>query len=134
MKAIALFAAFILTGICTSGQNLIGYKYKDIRIYMKENRTEMNYNNVTNKMFKYIKYSDNSDSETLFFFLNADSVCKSVRMICDISLKTVKEKEFNTIYKKIGAGKWLDRKNGKDYLIEIKDEKWYSIITIEPAK
>jgi hypothetical protein len=134
MKAIALFAALILTGICTSGQNLIGYKYKDIRIYMKDNRTEMNYNNVTNKMFKYIKYTDNSDSETLLFFLNADSVCKGVRLICDISLKTGKEKEFNTIYKKIGAGKWLDRKNGKDYLVEIKDEKWYSIITIEPDK
>jgi hypothetical protein len=134
MKVIALFAAFILTAICTSGQNLIGYSCQEIRVYMTKNHTEMSFNNVTNSRFKYLKYSDGTDSETLLFFLDTDSVCKSVRMICDVSLKAGKVKEFNSVYKKIGDNKWMDRRNGKDYLIEIKDENWYSIITIEPDK
>ena len=134
MKIITLSAILILTCICTQGQNLIGYKDKEIRKYMKENRKEMNFNNVINSKFKYLKYSDNPDSQTVLFFLNPDSVCKSVRIICDISMKAEKVKEFNSIYKKSGENRWIDKRDGKDYLIEIKDEKWSCIITIEPDK
>jgi hypothetical protein len=134
MRIITLLAALSLTGICTYGQNLIGYKYKEIRKYMKENRTEMNYCNVTNNKFKYLKYSDRSDSQTLLLFLNTDSVCESVRMICDVYLKPKKAKEFDSIYKKAGENRWIDSRNGKDFLVEIKDEKWSCIVTIEPEK
>ena len=58
----------------------------------------MNFNNVVNSKFRYLKYSDNSENQTLLFFLNPDSVCKSVRMICDMSMKTRKIKEFNSHY------------------------------------
>ncbi|MEI6047892.1 MAG: hypothetical protein WCS03_03255 [Bacteroidota bacterium] len=132
IKAITLFAALTLTGICTYSQNLIGYRYKEIRKYMKENCREMGFNNVANSKFKYLKYSDSSDKLTLLFFLNSDSVCKKVRMICDVSIKTEKVKEFNCLYITRGENRWIDRRDGKDYLIEIRDEKWYFIITIEP--
>ncbi len=94
----------------------------------------MSFNNVTNSKFKYLKYSDSSDSQTLLFFLNPDSVCKSVRMICDVSIKAEKVKEFDLIYKKSCENSWIDKRDGKDYLIEIRDEKWSCIITIEPYK
>lgn len=134
MKIFTLFAILILTVICSYGQNLIGYNDKEIKKYMKENRGEMNFDNVTNKKFKYLKYSDRSDSQTLLFFLNPDSVCKSVRMICDVSIKEEKVKEFNFIYKKSGENRWIDKRDGNDYLVEIRDEKWYCIITLEPGK
>jgi hypothetical protein len=134
MRVITLFATLIVTGICTYGQNLIGYNYKEIRKYMKENLTEMTYNNVTNSKFNYLKFSDNSDSQTLLFFLNPDSVCKSVRMICVPYMKTEKTKEFNSKYKKSGENRWIDQRDGTDFLIEIRDEKWSCIITIEPYK
>ena len=79
-------------------QNLIGYKGKEIRKYMKENQHEMNYNNVVNSKFSYLKYSDNLENQTILFFLNRDSVCKNVRIICDSSLKTQKVKELNSLY------------------------------------
>jgi hypothetical protein len=129
-----LSVALTLTGICMYGQNLIGYKYMEIKKYMKENRTEMNINDVTNHKFKYLKYSDTSDSQTLLFFLDPDSVCKSVRIICDVSLKAAKKKEFDTIYKKTGENKWTDSRAGKNYLVELKEEEWSSVITIEPDK
>lgn len=134
MKIFTLFAILILTVICSYGQNLIGYNGKEIKKYMKENRGEMSIDNVTNKKFKYLKYSDRSDSQTLLFFLNPDSVCKSVRMICDVSIKEKKVKEFNFIYKKNGENRWIDKRDGNDYLVEIRDEKWYCIITLEPGK
>jgi hypothetical protein len=134
MKIITLLAILILTGICAYGQNLIGYNDKEIKKYMMENRREMSLNNVTNSKFKYLKYSDSSDSQTLLFFLNPDSVCKSVRMICDVSVKVEKIKEFNSIYEKSDENRWIDKRDGKDYLIEIREERWSCIITIKPDK
>jgi hypothetical protein len=134
MKIIALFAVLILTGICTNGQNLVGYNGKEIQKYMKENRRDMSSEKVTNNRYKYLKYSDSSDSQTFLFFLNPDSVCKSVRMICNVSIKAEKVKEFDSIYKKSGEYRWIDKREGKDYLIEIRNEKWSCIIIIEPDK
>ena len=94
----------------------------------------MNYNKVTNSNYNYLKYSDNYDRQTLLFFLNPDSVCTSIRLICDLSTRAEKVREFNSIYRKYGENSWIHKRDGKDYLIEIKDEKWLSVITIVPYK
>ena len=104
------------------GQNLIGYNDAEIRKYMKQNRKDMHYNNVKNNKFSYLKYSDNSDSQTILFFLTTDSVCKGVRVICDNSMKTEKIKELDASYKRIGENRWIDNHDGKNYLIKFKDE------------
>jgi hypothetical protein len=134
MKFITLSAALLLICIWGHSQNLVGYRENDIRKYMKENRHDMNYNNVVNSQFRYLKYSDNSENQTLLFFLDADSVCKSVRIICDVSMKPEKLKEFNSHYTKNGDNRWLNKRDGKDYLIEITDGKWSCVISIEAKK
>jgi hypothetical protein len=134
MKVIILTAFFLLTGIYAQGQNLIGFKHQEIRKYMKENQREMNYNNVVNSKFSYLKYSDNLERQTVLFFLNRDSVCKNVRIICDSSLKLQKVKELNSLYAKKGENKWIDKRNGKEYIIELSDGKWSSVISIEQKK
>jgi adenosylmethionine-8-amino-7-oxononanoate aminotransferase len=134
MKIITLSAALILTSIYAQSQNLIGYNPKEIQKYMKENHREMNYNNVVNSKFSYLKYSDNLDNQTMLFFLNPDSVCRSVRIICDVSMKSQKLKELNSQYVKNGENKWIDRRDGKEYLIEIMEGKWSCVISIEHKK
>jgi hypothetical protein len=101
---------------------------------MKENKSDMNINKVNNYSFNYLKYTDNSDSQTLLFFLTTDSICRSIRIICDTVVKTEKIKEYNSLYKKKGENIWVDTRQGKDYLIEMRDEQWCSVITIEPSK
>jgi hypothetical protein len=101
---------------------------------MKENKSDMNLNNVNNSIFKYLKYSDNYDNQTLLFFLNQNSVCKSVRMICNTAAKENKVREFDSIYKRVAENRWTDKHNGKGYRIELREEKWSCIITIEPDK
>jgi hypothetical protein len=133
MKYITLIAAFIISTL-TYGQNLIGYKCGEIRKYMNENHRDMNFNNVLNIKYIYLKYTDNSETQTLLFFLSQDSVCKRVRLICDSGLKNGKVKEFNRLYSKRGENCWIDSRDNKNYLIKITDEKWSCIITIEPDK
>jgi hypothetical protein len=134
MKIITLSALLTLICICSNGQNLIGYKQQEIRKYMQENRDEMNYNKVVNSKFNYLKYSDNLESQTVLFFLNRDSVCNYVRIICDSSTKSQKVKEFNSRYIIKGINKWVEKRNGKEYVIELNDGKWSSIISIEQKK
>jgi hypothetical protein len=134
MKALTLITALLISGIRADGQNLIGYSYRDIRKYMNENCRDMSFNNVTNNKFNYLKYTDSSDSQTLLFFFNQDSVCKSVRLICDNGLKAGKIKEFNSLYQRSGENRWIDRRDKKDYFVEIKDDKWSFAITIESDK
>jgi hypothetical protein len=134
MKKITFSAAVILISVCASSQNLIGYKGKDILKYMKMNHSEMNYNNVVNNKFSYLKFSDDSETLTTLFFLNPDSVCKSVRTICDKSIKTLKLKELNSMYQKHGENKWIDLHDGRTYTIDLKDGDWSFVISIETEK
>ena len=134
MKILQLTTFFLFVSTVTFSQNLIGYKEDEIRKYMRENQKDMNYASVTNSRFKYLKYTDNDDNETLLFFLNNSSVCKSERIICDYSIKDRKIKEFNTKYKKIDDNSWLDVRGRKNYTIDIKDEQWSCIITIVQTK
>lgn len=134
MKILILSVIMIMMCSLIQGQNLIGLKPKEIREYMKENRKDMNINDVTNRDFNYFKYSDNSDSETVIFFLTRDSICNNVRQIIDISLKAQKVKELNARYLKNGENKWIDKHDNKEYLIQLIDEKWSCIISIETKK
>jgi hypothetical protein len=134
MKIITLSVALILICICTQSQNLIGYNENEIMKYMKENHSDMNYNNVVNSKFSYLKYSDSSENQTFLFFLNPDSVCRSVRIICDISMKSQKVKEFDSKYMKKGENKWIDKRDGKIYLIELMEGKWSCVISVESEK
>ena len=132
MKAATLFTILFVTGSYAFSQNLIGYNDAEIRKFMKHNRKDMHFNNVKNSMFSYLKYSNSSDSQTILFFLTADSVCRGVRVICDNSMKPEKIKELDATYKKIGKNKWIDNHDGKNYLIKFKDEEWSCSITFEP--
>jgi hypothetical protein len=134
MKIITLSAALMLTCIYAHSQNLIGYNPKEIQKFMMENRKEMNFNNVVNTKFSYLKYSDNSESQTILFFLNPDSVCRSERIICDINMKSQKVQEFNSQFIKKGENQWIDKRNGKKYLIELNEGKWSCVISIEEEK
>lgn len=127
------FSAVILLMVSMNliGQNLIGYSEKDIRQYMVENQKSMTFQNfINNSTFKYLKYSDKAETQTLLFFLNEQLVCKSIRLVCDKSLKTEKIKECNSLYKKTGDNLWTETKKGKSYLIEMKEEEWSFNVTI----
>lgn len=101
---------------------------------MKENCSEMNFNNVVNNKFNYLKYSDNEENQTFLFFLDSDSICRNIRIICDRGLKDQKTREFNTMYVRSGENEWTEKKNGKVYLIQVLDDKWSFVISIEQKK
>lgn len=123
-----------MTVFCANGQNLIGYSGKEISKYMKDNSRDMSSEKVINDKFKYLKFTNNSDTQTLIFFIDNDSICKNVRLICSNMLKDEKVKEFDSIYKKNGNNGWIDEHDGRKYLIRLRNEEFSFIISIEPDK
>jgi hypothetical protein len=134
MKIIPLIVLLLSVSTTLFSQNLIGFKESEIREYMKENRKDMNYTASINSRFKYLKYSDDQDNQTILFFFKNNLICHSERMICDYSIKTEKIKEFNSQYKKTGDNKWIDSHGGQNYTITLTEEQWSFIVTIEQAK
>jgi hypothetical protein len=133
LKTSAVLLILLIT-VRLSGQNLIGYTARDIRLYMKENQKNFgDQSMVYNNTFKYLKYVDRNETQTILFFLTADSVCRSVRVICDNSLKDQKIKELNSNFRKTSETSWTDNKNGKKYLIELKNEELSFSVTIRPG-
>jgi hypothetical protein len=126
-----LSVLLFLISMNLNGQNLIGYSEKEIKQYMAENQKNMTFQNfVNNSTFKYLKYSENDETATILFFLNEKLLCKSVRVICDKSLKTAKTKELNSLYKKVSDNEWVEIKNGKNYRIDLKEDEWSFNVSI----
>ncbi len=134
MKVFPLITLLLSTGTSLFSQNLVGFRESEIKKYMQENRKDMNIDNTKNSKFRYLKYSDNLDNQTILFFLKKNSVCYSERMICDFSVKDEKLREFDKLYKETGENIWIDSHDGKDYIITIKERQWSFIVTIEPEK
>jgi hypothetical protein len=115
-------------------QNLIGYNSTEIKNYMNNNRKDMNIEKVVNKSFRYLKYSDKNDTQTILFFLNPDSVCNNIRMICNNSIRSSKVKEMDSVFIKRGENTWTDKRSGKSYLVKLVDDEWSFTITIQTEK
>lgn len=131
MKVIILLVVLMFPGACVLSQNLIGYKSREIQKYMAVNRKDMNSEKVKNNMYNYLKYTDGSETQTILFFLNNDSICSSIRVICDQRVKEEKIKELNSSLSKNGENKWVESKAGKDYLIELNEDQYSCIFTIK---
>lgn len=127
-------AVLLLVSIIGNGQNLVGYNAEYIRNYMIENRSDLNQEEVINKSFRYLKYSDRYDTQTILFFLDPDSVCQNIRIVCNNSIKDSKIKEMDSSFSKRGNNFWIDRQSGKNYYVRLEDEEWSFSITIEPEK
>ena len=134
MKLFSLLILFIPGVAAVSGQNLIGYKYVEIRKYMMEKEKNMNQDISYNAHFRYLKYTDNTDSETKLFFFNADSVCTSIQIICDGMTRSEKIKEYDTLYRRSGKNVWIDSVGSGKYMIRLKDDEWSSTFIMEPVK
>ncbi len=134
MKIFPLIILFLSFGTSLLSQNLVGFRESEIRKYMQENRKDMNIADIKNSKFKYLKYSDNLDNQTILFFLKKNSVCYSERMICDYSIKNQKLEEFDRLYRRESDNRWTEVRNGKNYIITIKEGQWSFIVTIEQEK
>ena len=124
---------FLFISVVSNCQNLIGYNAKEIKNFMLSKEKDMNPEYVSNTSFRYLKYSDAFDTKTVLFFLNTDSVCRSVRIICNKSIRNSKIKELDSLYVRSGDNTWIDKQKGKNYIVRLKDDDWSLLSNLHQA-
>ena len=134
MRFLFFCVTFLFISVVSTCQNLIGYDAKEIRNFMLSKEKDMNPEYFSNTSFRYLKYSDAFDTKTVLFFLNTDSICRSVRIICNKSIRNSKIKELDSLYVRSGDNTWRDNQRGKNCIVRLKDDDWSFSITIDPEK
>ncbi len=124
----------LLTGLFLffplKSQSLIGMNIqqidKEIKILYPNFAAD---NSFVNNTYKYLKYTDKLNEQTLFVFLSDNDECTSTKLICDYSMLD-QVKEDMKKYKPEGKDQWSYTVSGVQYIITLRREEWYfSLIT-----
>jgi len=87
-----------------------------------------------NNAYKYLKYEDRVNGQTLLVFLSESDSCTSTKLISDYSNLPAVKSELGAKYKSDGIERWTFTINGVEYLIRLKHEQWFfSVITCKSA-
>lgn len=139
MKRTVIVSMVFLTALflcqTAAAQNYIGLHKEDIAKAMKADHKQFKLNRSTvNPHYNYLKYEDSINEITILFFLSDEDVCTLVRKICDYSNINEIIQELNSLYTAKEQNVWIEKKDGKIYLIELTEEEWFFTVTTKPEK
>jgi hypothetical protein len=83
-----------------------------------------------NYTYKYLKFVDSYNEQTLLFFLSDKDVCTATKLISNYSCLSKVQKELNKKYKSAGRDMWIFKVNGEDYQVKLKREEWFFSVII----
>ncbi len=130
IKRVYFSIFLLLTGTMLFSQNLINRTESEIKTIMKEQYKDFRLNTSTrNPSYRYLKYENHSNSETLLFFLSEEGVCTYYKYMGDYALYGSKIAELNRKYKKTGKNTWLEELEGEKYSIELNKGEWFFTLT-----
>lgn len=108
------------------GQNLIGKKKQDVENLVRTVYPGMMIDRSTvNHTYKYLKYVNNTEEQTLLVFLTDNDVCSATKLISSYSSLPDVKKDLNRKYKQAGKDTWKFNENGNRYVIKLKREDWF---------
>lgn len=131
MKQISLIIILFFILAQSQTTNYIGMSKEDIIKNMNHNNPTFSFDEgVVNESYKYLKFFDKHNEETMLFFLSDDNFCTYLKLISDYSNLKIRIDDLNKKYKSAGEFKWVFIERGEVYFVELKKEQWYfTIIT-----
>jgi hypothetical protein len=136
VRTIALLVqVYILTsfGSMLEGQHLVGLHKKDVigqvKVHYPDFKQETGF---VNKAYKYLKFYDRYNEQTLLCFLSEDDYCTRTQLHSDYSNKPGIVEKLNRRYTKVDDNTWNYSEGFKIYEVVLKESEWYfSVITRE---
>ncbi|MFH2094416.1 MAG: hypothetical protein ABIJ16_01855 [Bacteroidota bacterium] len=130
MKNLLPVLLMIVTACSLYAQVLIGMTDDDIIEYIEKNYPNYTLNTGFGATSNTVKFVDDKNDRTMIFFLDEKNRCKYSKLMLDIGEYDKTVEVLNKTYKKIGDMKWVQRKEGVDYLLIIEKTDWmFSILT-----
>lgn len=108
------------------GQNLVGKKKQDVEQMVKVIYPGMMIDKSSvNHTYKYLKYVNNVEEQTLLVFLTDNDICSATKLISSYSSLLDVKKSLNKKYKPAGKDTWRFVENRSRYIIKLKREDWF---------
>jgi hypothetical protein len=128
----------IFIGFCTiqlQAQNLIGMSKSEVMQVIKKAYPSFDIDgDAKNTTYKYLKYIDKYNEETMLVFLSDDDVCTFTKLMSDYSNEKIRTDELDKKYKKTGDHFWTFVDKGENFTVELKKEEWYFTIITKKKK
>lgn len=126
MRKIVLF--IMLAGLAAPvfSQHLIGLTKDEVGKEVKASYPNFFIDNTSvNHTYKYLKYIDRNNEQTLLVFLSENDICTSTKLMVDYMYLDGMKKDLNKKYKKAGTNKWTYTRGNTAYQITLKREEWF---------
>lgn len=131
-KKISLLFLSMFLLLNVSAQNFIGLHKDDVKKMMSSSNPNFILDEgAVNKSFRYLKYVDNLGNQTLLYFLSAEDVCTSSKMMSDYMYLNETTTRFNKKYKKTGIYSWVYYDKNQKYTVQLNCEKWFFTVIIK---
>ncbi len=126
MRKFLVIIALLILSAGLQAQHFIGLHKDNVIKLMRENYREFyNDNSFTNKHFNYLKFVDNTGSQTWLFFLTEDDICKYHKRMVDYAYMNEIETELNGRGMKTGSDEWEYMSKGKSYTVTLTRDEWF---------
>ena len=126
MRKVVLF--IVMVGLVTPAlsQHLIGLTKNEVVNEIKTGYPNFFIDNTSvNHAYKYLKYVDRNNEQTLLVFLSENDICTSTKRMVDYLYLDGMKKDLNKRYHKAGTNKWTYSKGNIAYQITLKREEWF---------
>lgn len=116
-------------------QQVIGLPKGEVQKVIREEYSNFMLDNSTrNTTFKYLKYIDKLNEQTLLCMLSEDDICTSTKLISDYMNLGDVIKELDSRYTKAGDNTWKYTFNNKKLIVTLKKEKWFFSVVTKPEQ
>lgn len=118
-----------------SGQYFVGLPKDSVMVKVqKEMRFFLLDNSGKNDLYKYLKFVDKINEETLYCFLSENDICTSTRLISDYSNLYKRLEWLDQYYKRQNDSTWFYFYNKKKYHIVLRREEWFFVLVTKPSE
>jgi hypothetical protein len=124
MTKVCLIICLLIFQLSAYSQHLIGLNKDQITDEMKKTDYVLD-NSSVNTTYKYLKYIDKFNDQTMLVFLSESDVCTSTKLMSDYSNLEIVKSLLNKNYKSAGKDKWKYSIAGVEYTVVLKREEWY---------
>ncbi len=135
MKQISLILIWLVISAQAQTTNYIGKSKEEIIKKMNEDNPAFVLDDgMVNETYKYLKFFDKNNEETMLFFLSDNDICTYTKLLSDYANINARTDELNKNYKNAGELKWVFVDRGEVYFVELKKEKWYFTVITKKKK
>jgi hypothetical protein len=134
MTKVCIIFCLLIFKLSAYGQHLIGFTKDKVADEMKKTDFVLD-NSAVNTTYKYLKYVDKFNDQTMLVFLSENDVCTSTRLMSDYSNLELVRSTLKKNYKAAGKDKWVYNIGGVAYSVVLKKEEWYfTVFTSKKTK